>query len=117
MAVWLPVAFHQTPTGAVTVAGGEAAVLRRSGSMMESMCTYSAPLCQHPTWLPSKQLLRHGDTLASTFQQLKQSSGRQREAASVPEERGVSSGVGQGLQVLLAAQRRPVTSSGSDSLS
>lgn len=77
--------------------------------MMESMCTYSAPLCQHPTWLPSKQLLRHGDMLASTFQQLKQSSGQQ------GEERGVSSGAGQGPQVLLAAQRRPVMSSGSNS--
>lgn len=85
--------------------------------MMESMCTYSAPLCQHPTWLPSKQLLRHGDTLASTFQQLKQSSGKQGEAASVPEECGVSLGAGQGLQVLLAVQRRPVTLSGSNSLS
>lgn len=85
--------------------------------MMESMCTYSALLCQHPTWWPSKQLLRHGDTLASTFQQLKQSSGQQGEVASVPEEHGVSSGAVQGLQVLLAAQRQPVTSSGSDSLS
>lgn len=42
---------------------------------------------------------------------------QQGEAASVPEERGVSSGAGQGPQVLLAAQRRPVTSSGSNSLS
>lgn len=85
--------------------------------MMESMCTYSAPLCQHPTWSPSKQLLRHSNTLASTIQQLKQSSCKQGEAASNPEERGVSSGAGQGLQVLLAVQRRPVMSSGSNSLS
>lgn len=63
--------------------------------MIESVCTYSAPLCQHPTWLASKQLLRHGDTLASTFQRLKQSSGQQGEAASAPE-RGVSSGSGTG---------------------